>query len=199
MIVNDFFQFLVVKRTTWEALNVDQWKKEATSIWSMKMETTAVIVERNILLKYICNVELNRQGIINNYCMRLSKISWFGSGFIIRSPSLFFDYWRSNLPFSRKSDGKKEKSVVSFTHGQNIICSQTLKAKTRLDDIAHEQNIISCRQLFEGYVVGFRQIMEEKFASNDKCRYCSFIQFLVTPSPRPGTFQALAVFFYGKL
>ena len=141
MIVNDFFQFLVVKRTTWEALNVDQWKKEATSIWSMKMETTAVIVERNILLKYICNVELNRQGIINNYCMRLSKISWFGSGFIIRSPSLFFDYWRSNLPFSRKSDGKKEKSVVSFTHGQNIICSQA-----RLDDIALEQNIISCRQ-----------------------------------------------------
>ena len=106
----------------------------------------------------------------------------------------FFDYWRSNLPFSRKSHGKKEKSVVSFTHGQNIICSQTLKAKTRLDDIAHEQNIISCRQLFEGYVVGFRQIMEEKFASNDKCRYCSFIQFQVSPSPRPGTFQVLAVF-----
>ena len=88
--------------------------------------------------------------------------------------------------------------MVSFTHGQNSICSQTLKAKTRLDDIAHEQNIISCRQLFEGYVVGFRQIMEEKFASNDKCRYCSFIQFQVSPSPRPGTFQALAVFFLWK-
>jgi len=60
MIVNDFFQFLVVKRTTWEALNVDQWQKKVTSIWSMKMETTVVIVERNILLKYICNVESNR-------------------------------------------------------------------------------------------------------------------------------------------
>ena len=37
-------------------------------------------------------------------------------------------------PFSRRSDRKKEKSVVSFTYEQNIICSQT-----QLDDIAHEQ------------------------------------------------------------
>ena len=35
---------------------------------------------------------------------------------------------RSDLPFLRKSDHKKEKSVNSFTHGQNIICSQTLRA-----------------------------------------------------------------------
>ena len=48
--------------------------------------------------------------------------------------------------FSRK----KEKSVVSFTNEQNIICSQT-----QLDDIAHEQ-IIICRLLFAGHVVGFR-------------------------------------------
>ena len=53
---------------------------------------------------------------------------------------------RSDLPFSRKSDRKKEKSMVSFTHEQNIICSQTL-----LDGIAHEQ-IIICRQLFAGQV-----------------------------------------------
>ena len=45
---------------------------------------------------------------------------------------------RSDLPFSRKSDCKKEKSVVSFTHEQNIICSQT-----KLDDIVHEQTIIN--------------------------------------------------------
>ena len=51
---------------------------------------------------------------------------------------------RSDLPFSRKSDRKKEKSTVSFTHVQNIICSQT-----QLDGIAHEQTII-CRQLFAG-------------------------------------------------
>ena len=50
--------------------------------------------------------------------------------------------------------------MVSFTHKQNIICSQTL-----LDGIAHEQTII-CRQLFAGHVVGFRP-MERKFASND--------------------------------
>ena len=84
--------------------------------------------------------------------------------------------------------------MVSFTYGQNVICNQT-----RLDDIAHEQNIISCRQLFAGYVVGFRQIMEEKFASNDKCRYYSFIQFQACSSPRPGTFGAFAISFLEKL
>ena len=39
--------------------------------------------------------------------------------------------------FLRKSNRKKEKSVVSFTHEQNIICCQT-----QLDEIAHEQTII---------------------------------------------------------
>ena len=48
---------------------------------------------------------------------------------------------RSDLLFSRKSDRKKEKSTVSFTHVQNIICSQT-----QLDGIAREQTI-TCRQL----------------------------------------------------
>ena len=57
---------------------------------------------------------------------------------------------RSDLPFSRKNDRKKEKGTVSFTHEQNIICSQTL-----LDGIAHEQTII-CRQLFAGHMVGSR-------------------------------------------
>ena len=52
--------------------------------------------------------------------------------------------------YSRKSDCKKEKSVISFTHVQNTIYSQT-----QLDDIAHEKTII-CRQLFAGHVVGFR-------------------------------------------
>ena len=46
---------------------------------------------------------------------------------------------RSDLPFSRKGDRKKEKNVGSFTHEQNIICSQT-----KLDDITREQTII-CR------------------------------------------------------
>ena len=55
---------------------------------------------------------------------------------------------RGDLPFSRKSDLKKEKSMVSFTRVQNIICSQT-----QLDGIAHEHTII-CTQLFAGHVVG---------------------------------------------
>ena len=65
---------------------------------------------------------------------------------------------RSDLPFSRKSDRKKEKSTVSFTHVQNIICSQT-----QLDDIAHEQTII-CRS--SGGLSGNEK--EEKLASNDE-------------------------------
>ena len=54
------------------------------------------------------------------------------------------------------NDRKKEKSVVSFTHEQNITCSQT-----HLDDIAQEQTII-CRQLFSGHLVGFRPMKRKK-------------------------------------
>ena len=63
---------------------------------------------------------------------------------------------RSDLPFSRKSDHKKETSTVSFMHVQNIICSQT-----QLDGIAHEQTII-CRQLFVGHVVGSQPMKRKK-------------------------------------
>ena len=63
---------------------------------------------------------------------------------------------RSDLPFSRESDRKNEKSVVSFTHEQKIICSET-----KLDDIAHEQTII-CRQLVAGHVVGSRPMQRKK-------------------------------------
>ena len=63
---------------------------------------------------------------------------------------------RSDLPFSRKSDRKKEKSTVSFTHEQNIICSQT-----QLEGIAHEQTII-CRPLFAGHVVGSRPMKRKE-------------------------------------
>ena len=69
---------------------------------------------------------------------------------------------QSDPPFLRRSDRQKEKSVVSFTHEQNIICSQT-----QLGDIAHEQTII-WRQLFAGHVVDIRLIRkEEKFESHD--------------------------------
>ena len=59
----------------------------------------------------------------------------------------------------KRSDLKKEKSTVSFTHEQNI-CSQTL-----LDGIAHEQTIL-CKQLFAGHVAEFSaNEKEEKFAN----------------------------------
>ena len=52
--------------------------------------------------------------------------------------------------------------MVSFTHVQNIICSQT-----QLGGIAHEHTII-CRQLFADHVVGSRPMKKkEKLASND--------------------------------
>ena len=59
---------------------------------------------------------------------------------------------RSDLPFFTQERSR----VVSFTHEQNIIFSQT-----QLDNIAHEQNII-CRQLFAGHVVGFRPMKRKK-------------------------------------
>ena len=80
---------------------------------------------------------------------------------------------RSNLPliFSRTSDRKKEKSLVSFTHDQSIIWSQT-----QFDDIAHEQTII-CRQLFAAHLVDLRPMeKKEKFASNDHNLYFSLTQ-----------------------
>ena len=63
---------------------------------------------------------------------------------------------RSDLPFSRKSDRKKVKSVVSFTRKQNSICRQK-----ELNDIAHDHTII-CRQLFAGHVVGSRPMKRKK-------------------------------------
>ena len=46
--------------------------------------------------------------------------------------------------------------MVSFTHVQNIIYSQT-----QLDGIGHEQPII-CRQLFAGHVAGSQPMKREK-------------------------------------
>ena len=60
------------------------------------------------------------------------------------------------MPLSDKSVRKKKKSVVSFTHEQNSICSQK-----QLNDIAHEHTII-CRQLFAGHVVGSQPMKRKK-------------------------------------
>ena len=48
------------------------------------------------------------------------------------------------------------KNVGSFTHEQNIICTQR-----KLDDITREQTII-CRQLFADHVVGSRPMKRTK-------------------------------------
>ena len=79
---------------------------------------------------------------------------------------LSFDHWvcflrnicgkRSNLPLSCKSNRKKEKSMVSFTHEQNSLCSQK-----QLNDIAHDHTIIY-RQLFAGHVVCSRSMKRNK-------------------------------------
>ena len=86
---------------------------------------------------------------------------------------------RSGLPFLHKSDRKKEKSTVSFTHEQNIICSQTL-----LDGIAHEQTII-CRQLFAGHMVGSRPMKRNT-------NFLRMIMHLVYPQ----TFCITTVFYF---
>ena len=91
---------------------------------------------------------------------RYFAITEFNDCFIIRSPSLCFkEYLREAkrpASFSRKSDHKKEKSVVSLTHEQNSICSQK-----QLNDIAHEHTIV-CRQLLAGHVVGVRPMKRKK-------------------------------------
>ena len=59
------------------------------------------------------------------------------AGYLSFDPRLCFSMnilgKQNELPFSLKCDRKKESGVISFTRGQNIICSQT-----QLDDIAHE-------------------------------------------------------------
>ena len=73
---------------------------------------------------------------------------------------------RSDLPFSRKSDRKKEKSVVSFTHEQNSICSQK-----QLNAWAHHYlQAVICRS--HGGLSANEK--EETFASNDKSIYLHF-------------------------
>ena len=104
---------------------------------------------RKILSFVICYCYL-----INNYWVRLSKITGFVSGkkhqiiiidlqhtdksqsfvitkfnscLVIWSPSLFFNEYLLEAMGSAiplKSGHKKEKRVVSFTHEQNIICRQ---------------------------------------------------------------------------
>ena len=87
---------------------------------------------------------------------RYFAITEFNNCFIIRSPSLFFNAYLREAKQSAFFHARTISRVVSFTYGQNIICSQT-----QLDDIAHEQAII-CRQLFAGHVLGFQPMKRKK-------------------------------------
>ena len=74
---------------------------------------------------------------------RYFVVTEFTNCFIIRSPSLCFNISSESEAICLFSPENVSR-VVSFTHEQNIICSQTL-SQTQLDDNAHEQTII-CRQ-----------------------------------------------------
>ena len=54
----------------------------------------------------------------------------------------------TDLPFS-------PKSVVSITHEQNIVCSETL----------------ICKQLIAGHMVGSREMKRKENVSNNNCEY----------------------------
>ena len=68
---------------------------------------------------------------------------------------------RSDLPFSRKSDRKKEPLKVRFPLRMCRILFAIKHKIKQLDGIAHEQTII-CRQLFAGHVMGFRPMKRKK-------------------------------------
>ena len=113
----------------------------------------------------------------NNYWTRLSKIyivicQWWADQYLpkLNAKSNNIDLRvckvcflknifgkQSNLPFSCKSDRKKEKSLVSFVHEQNIICSQK-----KMDNIVHFKQTIICRELFAGHVVRSRPMKRKK-------------------------------------
>ena len=79
---------------------------------------------------------------------------------------------RSDLPFSRKSDHKKDKSVVSFTHEQNIICGQTLKAKHSWTTLPMSRPLFVGSYLQVTWWTFSANEKEEQFASNDNEVYC---------------------------
>ena len=120
------------------------------------------------MLWFVCCKQINYLAEANNklICETLTNhdiLRWPSSIIVLsfdHRVCLFNSYpWeakQSDLPFSHRSDRKKEKSTVSFMYEQNIICSQTL-----LDGIAHEQTNI-CRQLFAGHLVGSRPMKRKK-------------------------------------
>ena len=76
----------------------------------------------------------------------------------------------NDLPFSHKCDRKKESGLISFTHEQNIICSQTLKPNTVGQHYAwvnHCLKAVICRS--RGGLSANEK--DEEFPSNDKTKH----------------------------
>ena len=122
----------------------------------------------SVIAKYR-DLSVSRRSIIC-FSLRLRQIidlrdidkSWyfaiteFNNCFIIRSPSLCFRNIfgkRSDLPFSHKSNRKKEKSMVSFTHEQNSLCSQK-----QLNDIAALSQIQHSNWLTYSLAIAFQWV-----------------------------------------
>ena len=87
----------------------------------------------------------------------------FNNCFVIQSPSLF-SYFNPSLAAQGSDMPFSLVNIVSITHEQNIIFSQT-----HLDITMHGQTII-CKQLFTGPMVG-SQLIEQ----NNKI-HSSYIQ-----------------------
>ena len=85
--------------------------------------------------------------------MIASEMTLFTPFNLLSSSYISAIYYHTGDAWNRQ---RWQKSVVSITHEENIICS-----KTQLDSIAHEQTII-CRQLFAGHVVCSRPTQTEK-------------------------------------
>ena len=153
---------------------ITNWLQYWLQTWTFKLRLFVSILN----LGWITLSRLRGSASANNWTARHWQITIFCSTlssnncFIIRSQLFLMNIFgkRSDLPFPCKSYRKKEKSVVSFAHEQNAICSHS---QTKMDDIAHEQTII-WRQLF-GLSAYEKQ---EKFAANDNKSYLQARYFL---------------------
>ena len=86
---------------------------------------------------------------------------------------------RSDLSFSRKGDHNKEKSTVSFTHVQNIICSQTLHrrkmsthALVKMTRDLFRAMSLAPRQKYPRNVVEMKEAMATFFGSDSVAISC---------------------------
>ena len=121
-------------------------------------------VEQNIVICQWRALDRLRQiiDLRDNDKSRYFAITEFNNCYHSVTKFAFFINVFGKLPFSRKSDRKK----------QNIVGSQT-----QLDDIAHEQTI-NCRQLFAGHIVGSLPMKMKKNFYDNYYGQCSLMKFV---------------------